>query len=809
MKVSYRWLQDYVKCGDTPVAEVADRLTMAGLEVEGLEEQTYQFSERIVVGEILDVQTHPEAAELYVCQVDIGETTPITIVCGAPNTAVHIKSPVALPGAELPGGLTVRTAKIRGVTSQGMICAEDELGISEDHRGIMVLSADIPVGTPISPEILGIEEGAILEIGLTPNRGDCLSHVGVAREVATLLARPLTFPANDYPEEGPPVAEIATVTIEDPELCPRYTASIMTGVKIGPSPLWLKRRVEQVGMRSINNVVDVTNFVMLELGQPLHAFDLDTLAGRQIIVRRAHQDERFITLDESERQLDEQILMIADGHRCSVGIAGVMGGLNSEISDSTTNILLESAYFSPSSIRKTSKKLGLSTEASYRFERSIDLLKVDYALRRATKLIVELAGGKAAQGIIDCFPLAYTPLNVSLRFSRVTDILGIQIDHETIQHILSTLGFRILTIEEQGLTVEVPSYRPDVMREIDLIEEIGRIYNYDNIPTQFPSGEIPSKIENPARDIEKIVRETLLSQGLHEVINYSFFDVSSLEKLGIAGQTPYKQVVPLKNPLTVEQGNLRTTTIPGLLGNVLLNKSNRVENLRFFEIGKVFYQTDASKRLPDEHTMISVLLTGARSDRSWSSAQTPVDFYDLKGIVENLFERLNVSAIFARTNRYPFLHPGEAAEIMVHGQPLGCFGRIHPKVAEHFDLGDERIYLGELYLAPLVDGSSFKKTFQPLPKFPAVFRDLAIVVPANAILASEIEELIRETGSPLLSRMMLFDRYVGPQIAEGHVGFTYSLQYRSLEKTLTDAEVSDVHQRIIDALRSRLGIQIR
>lgn len=809
MKVSYRWLQDYVECGDTPVTELADRLTMAGLEVEGLEKRTYQFSDQIVVGEILEVHKHPQASELYVCQVNIGAESSIRVVCGAPNTTAHIKSPVALPGAELPGGLTVRPTTIRGILSQGILCAEDELGISEDHRGIMVLSTDISAGTPVSPEILGVEDDTILEIGLTPNRGDCLSHVGVAREVATLLARRLTFPPNDYPEEGPPAAEIASVTIEDPELCPRYTASMMIGVTIGPSPLWLKRRVEQVGMRSINNVVDVTNFVMLELGQPLHAFDLDTLEGRQIIVRRAQQDERFTTLDAVERQLDDQILMIADGQRRSVGIAGVMGGLNSEISDTTTNILLESAYFLPSSIRKTSKKLGLSTEASYRFERNIDLLTVDYALRRATKLIIELAGGKAAQGIIDNFPCAYLPLSVSLRFSRVVDILGIQIDRDTIQHILSTLGFRILLSTDHELTVEVPSYRPDVTREIDLIEEIGRIYNYDNIPTQFPSGEIPSKIENPARDTEKIARETLLSQGLHEVINYSFFDTASLMKLGVADQSPYKQVIPLKNPLTNEQASLRTTTIPGLLDNVRLNKSNRVENLRFFEIGRVFYQTDASTRLPDEQTVISVVLAGSRSDKSWAEAQIPVDFYDLKGIVENLCERVHVSAIFSRTDRYPFLHPGEAAEIMVHARSIGCLGRIHPKVAEQFDLSDERIYFCELYVCSLVAGASFKKTFQPLPKFPAVFRDLAIVVPANTILATDIEQLIQEKGAPLLTRVMLFDRYVGPQIAEGHVGFTYSLEYRSLERTLTDAEVAEVHHCIIDALRSYFGIQIR
>lgn len=808
MKVSYRWLQDYVECDDIPVPELADRLTMAGLEVEGVEERRFRFSEQIVAGEILEVRKHPEASGLFVCQVDVGKDDPLPIVCGAPNTVPHIKSPVALPGSELPNGMAVRTASIRGVTSHGVICAEDELGISEDHSGIMILAPDIPVGTPLSQKLAGVEDDAIFEIGLTPNRGDCLSHLGVAREIATLLARPLKTPAIDYPEEGKPIAEMAAITIEDPDLCPRYTASVITGVKIGPSPLWLRRRVESVGMRSINNVVDVTNFVMLELGQPLHAFDFDTLAEGQIIVRRAQNGERFSTLDEMERLLDDQTLMIADGQR-SVAIGGVMGGLNSEISGHTTNILLESAYFSPSSIRKTSKKLGLSTEASYRFERNIDLLNTDTALRRATQLIVELGEGTAAQGILDKFPLDYRPLSVALRLARVTDILGVQIDSATVRHILTTLGFRLLETTDQGLTVEVPSYRPDVTREIDLIEEIGRIYSYDNIPTHFPSGEIPSRIENPARDMVDILRETLLSQGLHEVINYSFFDARSLEILDLAEKAPYNRHVPLKNPLTVEHGSLRTTTIPGLLANVVLNTSNRVENIRLFEIGTVFFQTEPSERLPEERTMISAIFSGARRDRSWAYVQTPLDFYDIKGILEVCLERVNVTYEFVTTTQYAFLHPGEAAEILIDGQSLGYVGKLHPTITANVDLDTEQVYLFELFLAPLVQHGSLRKTFRPIPKFPAVYRDLALVVPKNTIFASDIEKVIHNTGQPLLEHFMLFDRYVGPQIEEGYIGLTYSLQYRSGEKTLTDSEVSAVHERIIKTLQTDLGVQLR
>jgi phenylalanyl-tRNA synthetase beta chain len=808
MKISRRWLETYIDCAHVSTHELADRLTMAGLEVEGIEERSYLASDHVVVGEILDVQKHQNASELYICQVNIGKETPSTIVCGAPNTVPNVKVPVALPGAELPCGIAVHTAKIRGVASAGMICAEDELGISDDHSGIIILPQKSPVGKPVSQEMLSLEDDAVLEIGLTPNRGDCLSHLGVAREVATLLNLPLHRPAADYPEEGSKISEHASVSIESPELCYRYAASVITGVEIGPSPQWLRRNLESVGVRSINNVVDVTNFVMMELGQPLHAFDLNTLAEQRIVVRQAQNGEKFTTLDDVERELDEQVLMIADGER-SVGIAGVMGGQNSEISDATTNIFLESAYFFPSSIRKTSKRLGLSTDASYRFERNIDLLSVDYALRRATKLIVELAGGKAAKGIIDQFPYAYTPTHVSLRIPRVEYILGVRIESEAVRNILVSLGFRIIQNTEQALDVEVPSYRPDVTREIDLIEEIGRIYNYDNIPTMLPSGEIPSKIEHRSRDIENILKETLLSQGLHEVVNYSFLDEKSLEKFSVTDKEPYNKVVPLRNPLNAEQGVLRTTTLPGLLENVLVNNSNRAENIRLFEIGKVFIQTASSERLPDEKNVVSGVLVGSRVERGWTHSQTNVDFYDIKGIVETTLDSLNVSYTFHQTDEIPFFHPGEAATISLGDESLGIVGKLHPDVLEAYNLQGEHIYLFEIYLAPLTVHASLRQIFRPLPKFPAVYRDLALVVPESSVQASSIEAIIEEAGKPLLEDVALFDRYVGHQISDGCVGLTYSLRYRSLERTLTDTEVSEIHQRIIDQLQSRLGITLR
>ena len=808
MKISYRWLQEYIDCR-IPVDELSHRLTMAGLEVEGREDFSFRIPEHVVVGEILDVQKHPNAEKLFVCQVSVGDESPRTIICGAPNTVSKVKVAVALPGAELPNSLKVRDAKIRGVVSAGMICAADELGINDDHSGILILAPESPLGAALTPDLLGLpDDDSVLEIGLTPNRGDCLSHFGVARELATLLELPLRSPSVDYAEGGPDVSEQVAVSIESPDLCHRYTASVISGVTIGPSPLWLKTRLESVGVRSINNVVDVTNLVMMELGQPLHAFDLENVEGREIIVRRARAGERFITLDDAERELEDSMLMIADAAR-DVAVGGVMGGQNSEVSESTTEILLESARFNPSSIRKTAKKLGLSTEASYRFERSVDVQNSDLALRRATKLIAELGRGTVARGIIDAYPTPYVPVQLSLRFDRVEQILGVEIAAATIEKILSSLGFQLLESSEDGVKVEVPSFRPDVEREIDLVEEVGRIYGFDNIPTMLPSGEIPPRLKNFGKEVENIIRESLLGQGLHEVVNYSFFDKKSLGKLGIDNKNPYDKVVSLKNPLTNEQGVLRTTTLPGLLENLVFNRSNRVENIRLFEIGRTFFATDPSQALPEEKAVVSGLLSGKRMELGWNQSQEAVDFYDIKGILESTLQRLHIPYEFHRAEASPFLHPGESAAIKVNDDILGSVGKIHPDVCDAFDLVDGQVYVFELFFDLLVKYASLDAVFSPLPKYPAVHRDLAVIAPTSSTEAAEIESIIIETGQPLLENVVLFDRYAGPQVGDGNASLTYSLHYRSPEKTLTDSEVAGIHQRIIEQLEARLGLRLR
>ncbi|PID59048.1 phenylalanine--tRNA ligase subunit beta [candidate division KSB3 bacterium] len=809
MKISYRWLQEYIEC-QISADELAHLLTMAGLEVEGREDFSFRIPEHVVVGEILDVQAHPDAQKLSVCQVDTGEDAARTIVCGAPNAIADAKVAVALPGAVLPNGMKILDTEIREIVSSGMLCAEDELGIGNDHSGILHLHTDVPGGTPLTARLLGLpEDDTVLEIGLTPNRGDCLSHIGIARELSALLDVPLRSPFIDYPEEGPEVSEQIDVSIESPELCHRYTAGVISGVTIAPSPLWLKSRLESLGVRSINNVVDVTNLVMMELGQPLHAFDLDLVKGRKILVRRADDGERFVTLDGVERQLDDSMLMIADGEK-NVAIGGVMGGQNSEISDSTTEILLESARFEPSNIRKTAKKLALSTESSYRFERCVDVQSTDLALQRAIKLIAELGGGRVCRGLLDVYPTPHVPVKVTLRFARVSGILGVDIPSTVIEKILSGLGFQTLECSEESLTVEVPSYRSDVEREIDLVEEVGRVYGFDNIPAALPSGEIPPRVNSVAKDVEHVLRESLLRQGLHEVINYSFFDKNSLGKLGIDKKNPYDKVVPLRNPLTNEQSVLRTTTIPGLLENFISNRSNRVENIRLFEIGKIFLSADeGADVLPEEKLVVSGVLSGQRQEFGWNQRQEAVDFYDLKGIVENVLRQLHIPYFFRRLDSESFLHPGESAVIRVDDETLGILGKIHPDVSDAFDLPDEEVYVFELCFDVLVHSAKLQAGFNPLPKYPEVHRDLAVIVPLSRVEASEVESIIFEVGQPLLEKVVLVDRYVGPQVGDENASLTYSLCYRSAEKTLTDREVAGVHQRIIAQLEARAGLRLR
>jgi phenylalanyl-tRNA synthetase beta chain len=814
MKVSYTWLKDYVV---TPlsVEEIAESLTGAGLQVEGIHRQAYNF-QGVIVGQIQEIQKHPQSDKLFICRVEAGPGREFFVVCGASNIAVGAKVPLALEGAELPDGTRITSSKIRGILSQGMICSEKELGLSEVADRIMILSEQAPVGVPLS-EVLP-EQDVILEIAITPNRGDCLSLIGIAREVAALTGGTLKKPSITLQARGEPISRFTSVTIQAPSLCPRYTASLIRNVAIKPSPAWLKNRLEAVGIRSINNVVDVTNYVMMELGQPLHAFDFDKLEDHRIVVRQAGENERLKTLDGVERILDPEMLVIADGKR-AIGIAGVMGGLNTEVEETSRQILLESAFFSPESIRKTSKKLGLRTEASYRFERGVDPLGTPVALKRATQLIQEVAGGEIASGIIDEFPVPFSPTRLSLRAQRARQILGADLSVQQMRSILTSLEFSVSEQPNEILQVEVPSHRSDITREIDLIEEVGRIHGYDKISPTLPSGRIVPQDEKISQKVESLIQQILIGEGFYEVINYSFMSKSALDKLKIPESDYRRRTVTLENPIIEEQNQLRTTLVPHLLQNACLNFKYH-DSLRLFEISRVFINREgyvsgpdgeagAAREmalLPEEPVFVAGIMGGYREEVYWGEARKPVTFYDLKGVLENIFSILKVSYRL-RNAQIPFLHPGQSAEIQIERQAVGYLGKIHPEVAEIYEL-DQPLYLFEINLGQIVPHVRTSVSFKPLPKFPSVRRDLAILVPLT-VRAEDIETQIRNVAGPILEEVKLFDLYQGEQIAEGFVSLAYSLIYRNPDRTLTDSEVNLVHSQIIQSLERTLGARLR
>lgn len=814
MKVSYNWLKDFVACS-LPVEEVAEKLTMAGLEVEGITRQVYHLP-GIVTGQIKEVRKHPNSDKLTICLVEVGSGNVRSIVCGAPNVAVGVKVPVALEGAELPSGIRITSSKIKEVVSEGMICSEKELELGEVADRIMILPEQTPSGIPLLEAMraygyTSLQDDSVLEIAITPNRGDCLSILGIAREVAVLTNSPLQkLSINTDIQPSVPIglniSEFSSVTILAPQLCPRYTASLIRNVEIKPSPGWLKHRLEAVGIRSINNVVDVTNYVMMEMGQPLHAFDFDKLEENRIVVKQAEENEKFVTLDQVERTLTREMLVIADGKK-TVGIAGVMGGFNTEVQDTTQHILLESAFFSPVSIRRTSKKLGLSTEASYRFERSVDILRTPLALKRATQLIQKVAGGEIISGIIDEFPLPFSPAHLSLRIQRVNQILGTNLTNREVKSILTGLEFSVSEQPDAVLNVEVPSHRTDVTREIDLIEEVGRIYGYDKMPSTLPSGRITAQEEKAFQKVENLIQQVLMGEGFYEVINYSFMNKSVLDKLRIPETDYRRKTIVLANPLVEEQNQLRTLLIPHLLQNVHLNLKYHQDSLKFFEISKVFINSDGEKNLPEEARYVAGVMAGYRNEVYWGEKRNPVTFYDLKGVLENVFSVLKVDYQLQGDPQNPFLHPGQGADIQIGREKVGYLGRIHPEVLEAFEV-EQPVYVFEINLDQIVPQVRTSVTFQPLPKFPAVHRDLAVLVAAS-IKAEDIELQIWNAGGSILEEVKLFDLYKGEQIPEGYTSMAYSLIYRAPERTLTDTEVNLIHNQIIQNLEKTLGARLR
>jgi len=801
MKVSLNWLKDYVEIR-IEIKELINLLTMAGLEVEEAI-STGEGFEKIIVAEIGSIRKHPNADRLSLVEARTGKEG-FAIVCGATNIREGQRVPLALVGARLPNGVEIKKSKIRGVTSEGMLCSEIELGLGQDATGIMILSPSMPLGINFG-EAMGLKD-TILDISITPNRPDCLCVMGVAREVAALTHQRMRYPLVPLADKGETIHQKTSVTLLDPDLCPRYVARMIEGVKIGPSPSWMRDRLEKVGIRSINSVVDVTNFVMMECGQPLHAFDFELLEEGRIVVRRAQEGEEFITLDGVKRTLDGEMLMICDGVK-PVAIAGVMGGLNSEIKEDTKIVLLESAYFNPLGNRRASKKLGLETEAAYRFGRGIDYGGCLFAANRAAQLIQELAGGKVVEGVVDAYPKRIQPSSIRLSVPRIDQVLGTEISVKQVRGYLEDLELDVRPEGEDILVVTPPSFRGDLEREIDLIEEVVRMDGYERIPLTLPKGPPSSEERSKVFFVERKAMEVLLQHGYHEVITYSFTSPTSGDLICLTPDDPRRKHVRILNPLTEDFSDLRTSLIPGLLESARYNVSRKNSNLKLFELKKVFFPQEG-ERLPKEVKYLVGLAMGVDRDPHWAFSPRPVDFYDIKGCVEDLFEGLQVKGIkFDRAEDIPYLHPGKASRILSEGVVLGVMGEVHPQVLGYYEIHG-KAYLFEIDFEKMVKGRGEGKRFRPLPRFPAVYRDLSMVVD-DVLEAEKVVETIRTFRQPFIDEVQLFDIYRGAPVPEGKKGVSCRIRYQAGDRTLTDEEVNQYHEKVISQLREIFRVELR
>lgn len=804
MLVSLRWLKDYVDVELGP-GELAERLTMVGLEVDSVTEVGPEFT-NVVVAKILSIKPHPGADKLSLCEVATGDKT-YSVVCGAKNINIGDIVPLALVGATIPGGYTIKSSKIRGEKSYGMLCSEDELGLGEDASGIMILPKGLSPGENLTVA-LDLKD-TVFDIGITPNRSDCLSIIGIAREVAVITGKKLRYPEIAISESEDDIADITSVEILNPDLCPRYTARLIKNVNVVPSPRWMRLRLEAVGLRAINNIVDITNFVMMEFGQPLHAFDFRFLEEERIIVRGAQEGEKFVSLDGKERILRADTLMICDGVK-PVAVAGIMGGLNSEVIDDTETVLLESAYFDPTSIRKTSKWLGMSTDASFRFERGVDPEGVLRASARAAQLIAVLSGGKICRDYIDRYPRRIKSVkNIPLRVKKVNETLGIKIKAGEIKKILKNLEMTVNKAEDVNYHVTPPTFRVDISREIDIIEEIVRIFGYDSIPTSLPSVSIRPDIRNKEKTLEDNIRNILNGQGYSEVINYSFITPQSANILGLEKNDERRKFVIIKNPLTEDQSVMRTGLVYGLLDTMRKNTNVGCFDLKIFEKGKAYILRGKGK-LPLENERIGGLITGSRYHNLWYFKGLLSDFYDLKGCVENLFNGLMIQNVKFKTDaNLPFLHPGKSCGVFVDNEEIGFVGEVHPEVLEKMDLKRSAVvfeldfdFLERLY------NNTESTVYKEIPKFPSITRDVAFLV-GRDVESGRLHDLVFEENEDLLEKVVVFDVYHGKNIPDGMKSLALRFTYRSPDKTLTDDEVDKVHNRIAERIVNLTKAKIR
>ncbi len=807
MKFTLNWLKEYTDI-DLPVETLADKLTMLGLEVDYVTE-LHQDLDAIKVAKIVAVRPHPDADRLSLCDVTVGEEV-FQVVCGAPNAKADLLTAIALPGITL-SGMKVKKAAIRGQESSGMLCSEKDLGISEDHSGIMELSEDTREGQSLS-EALSLRD-TLIEVDLTPNRPDCTSVIGIAREVAGFTGQKLKQPIkNELPELTGEGVEFS-VEVLDPEDCPRYAARLLKNVTIGPSPWWLRKRLLSVGLRPINNVVDITNLVMLEYGQPLHAFDYDKLGGGSIIVRRARHGENIVTLDGEKRNLDEKMLLICDAEK-PIAVAGVMGGENSEVVETSKDILLESACFNPLSIRRTARRLNLGTEASYRFERGVDPEVAPKAMERAVQLLVEIAGAEVVDNGYDCVSGIEPREAITLRVSRTNDLLGLQLDPMEVKRCLESIELQVTQADEDTLLVTPPSFRIDLEREVDLIEEVARLQGYNEIPTTMPLVPMSFPEQQKGLELKKQLAAMLVCHGFFEAINYSFVDENFFDRLQLANDDPLRNAVVLLNPLSEDQKIMRTMMLPSLLQNISRNTSRQSNDIRLFEIGKVFHPV-ADEPLPRENVRMAGVLSGRRHpDSSFLHfGSDEVDVSDCKGILEVILQEVRLAkAVTIECNHEsnavpPYIQPDSYLTYRAGDRLLGHMGKINSKVLKTFGIKQE-VFFFDLDLDLLSELEPEPKLYKQLPKFPSVNWDIALIVP-ESVASGELLQAIDNAGEALVEAAEIFDVYRGDSVGAGFKSVAISLTYRSAEQTLDDNSVNKVHQRLIKMLEEGFHGKLR
>ena len=812
MKVSTSWLSEYISLQNVNIEELAEQITRSGIEIDGVENRNKGVT-GVVVGYVKTKEKHPDADKLNVVTIDAGLEEDLQIVCGAKNIDVGQKVPVALIGAKLPGDFEIKKAKLRGVLSQGMICSAKELGLNDkllpkdQQEGILVLPEDTKIGTPIV-DLLALND-EILDFDLTPNRSDCLSMIGAAYEVGAILGRDVKLPETTVVEKVPAASELISVSIDNSELCSHYAVRVISGVKIGTSPLWLQNRLMAAGIRPINNVVDVTNYVMLEYGQPLHAFDGDRITGNRIEVRASREGEMIHTLDGQERKLEAGALLITDAEK-PIALAGVMGGANSEVTEETVKIVLESAKFDGGTVRKLSRQLGLRSEASQRFEKEVDPNAVIPALNRAAMLIASLSGGIVQEEIVQSGGNAVDPIVITLSLTKLNQFLGTSISSLEVKTLFERLHFEYGDLPNDELAVKVPSRRGDITLDVDLYEEVARLYGYDEIPTTAIEGVTTQGGYTKPQLLRRELRNLLTNGGLQEVMGYSFANREAEGLFPTLKENRYS--VRLAMPMSEDRSVLRTSLIPQLMDIAVFNRNRKQDNLALFEMGSVFQSEEEVLTVqPIEIPVIGLLLTGLNEDKQWNMNPAKVDFYDLKGAVESVLSYLGVEEFITyEADRPEGFHPGRSASLFLHTpqmkKRIGVLGQIHPDMQRVHELDDT--YVAELLLEPLFTASTKPIEYRELPKFPAVQRDVAVVV-EEGVTAAALTQSIQENAGELLEQVQVFDVFTGSKLGEGKKSVALSLVYRHKEHTLTDEEITDVHGKVVQALEQTFGAELR